>query len=97
MKRVKVQPIGDIVRDMMRQEGLETPLLEYRLIHNGWPEVVGSVIASRTENIRIFNNVLYVQISSAAVRQEVVLQRAEFVRKLNEFVDAYIISDIRVN
>lgn len=97
MKRVKVRPIGDLLRECLREEGLETPLLEHRLMNEGWSHVVGEVIANKSGKMHIFNQVLYVQIDSAAMRQEIVLQRAELVRKLNEFVDAYVISDIHVS
>lgn len=97
MKRVKPKNINDLLHLYLREEGLETPLLEHRLIHQGWQKVVGDYIAERTEKLKIYNQVLYVQCKSAAVRQEIVLQRSEIARKLNEFVDAYIISDIIVN
>lgn len=96
MKRVKAQPISHLLRDYLRQEGLETPLLQHRLTTIAWPAVVGDYIANHTEKITIYNQTLYVQISSAAARQEIVLQRSDLVTKLNNYVDAYIISNIVV-
>ena len=97
MKRVKVRPVGDLLQEYLRMEGLESPLLEHRVINDAWPEVVGPAIAAKSGKMRIFNQVLYVEISSAVMRQEVVLQRSELARKLNEYVDAFVIADIHVS
>ncbi len=96
MKRVKPKPITELLKAYLRDEGLETPLLEHRIMNRAWPEVVGPYIAQQTENLSVSNQVLHVQCASAACRQEIVLQRSEIVRKLNLFVDAYVISDIVV-
>lgn len=95
MRYVKARPISDILREYMRSEGLETPLLEHRLIEKGWPAVVGEDAAAETSKIRIYNQVLYVQLRSPALRQELMMQRTDLVRRLNAYVDAFIISDIR--
>lgn len=96
MKRIKPKSITDLLHLCLREEGLETPLLEHRLIHHGWGEVAGELVASHTNKLTIYNQTLYMECSSAAVRQEIVLQRSELVRKLNLFVNAYIIKDIVV-
>ena len=51
MKRVKAQPITKLLQAFMRQEGLETPLLQYRITHQGWTEVAGQTIANHTEEL----------------------------------------------
>ncbi|MBR4782777.1 MAG: DUF721 domain-containing protein [Bacteroidaceae bacterium] len=95
MKPVKARPITDLLRDYIREGGLESPLLEYRLIHQGWPAVVGDYAAACTEDLKIYNQVLYARMSSSVVRQELHMQRTELTRRLNAFVDAFVITDIR--
>ena len=97
MKYVKTRKIEDLLHEYLREEGLETPLLEHRLIHQGWPAVVGDYAAGCTEDLKIHNQTLYARISSSVVRQELHMQRTELVRKLNAFVDAFVIADIRLN
>lgn len=96
MKRVNPKPITDLLRSFMREEGLETPLLQHRLTTIAWPAIVGEFIAAHTEKLTIYNQTLYVQLNSAAARNEIVLQRTELVNKLNKYVDSYIISNIVV-
>ena len=78
---------------MLRQEGLETPLNQHRLI-NSWKDVVGPVIFRYTTNIYIKNQTLYVQLSSSVIRQELQMGREMLVRNLNSYVGAQVITDI---
>ena len=51
MFKREIKNIGDLIRQNMRNQGLETPLLQKRLI-DAWPEVVGEVIARYTRVVR---------------------------------------------
>ena len=52
MKRNNTEQVGEVLRRLLRQEGLETPLNEYRLV-DAWKDVVGEAIARYTTNIYI--------------------------------------------
>lgn len=95
MKYVKARPFGDLLNEFLREEGLETPLLEHRLVTQAWPAVVGDYANEHTESLRVSNQTLYACISSPVVRQELHMRRTELVHRLNEFVDAFVIADIR--
>ena len=93
MKRRDAQPIGELVRHFLRQESLESPLNERRLI-NAWAEVLGPTIASYTSEIYIKNQTLYVHLTSAPLRQELMMGREMLVRTLNRHVGAQVIANI---
>lgn len=93
MKRKNTEQVGDVIRRLLRQEGLETPLNEYRLIE-AWKEVVGPVIARYTQNLYIKNQVLYVHLSSSVLRQELSMSRTILIRNLNTQVGAQVIVNI---
>lgn len=93
MKRKDAAPIGLLVRQYLRYEGLETPLNECRLV-NAWPEVMGPAIAAYTSGLYVRNRVLYVRLTSAALRQELMMGRELLVRSLNRRVGAQVISNI---
>ena len=57
MKRNKAEQVGALIRHFLRQEGLESPLNERRLIA-AWGEVLGPTIASYTKELFIKNQVL---------------------------------------
>lgn len=93
MRKQKAEPLGSLIRQMMREEGLETPYNEYRLIE-AWPEVMGQGIASYTTSIQIRNRVLYVRMSSSVIRAELMSSRKNLVHRLNEYIGAQVIENI---
>ena len=93
MKRNNTEQIGDVIRQFLRQEGLETPLNEYRLV-DAWKDVVGSVIMRYTTNLYIKNQTLYVHLSSSVIRQELMMSRQLLIRNLNSQVGAQVIVNI---
>ena len=78
----------------MREQGLETPLNQKRLVE-AWPEVAGPVIARYTLNTYIYNQTLFVRLSNPALRSDLSMMRQELVKKLNDFVGEQVITDVR--
>ena len=93
MRRTKSEAVGDLIRQFLRQQSLEAPLNEYRLIQ-GWEHVMGPIIARYTKDIVIRNQTLYVQLTSPVIRQELHMQRRELTARLNAYVGAQVIVDI---
>ncbi|MCD8293457.1 MAG: DUF721 domain-containing protein [Prevotellaceae bacterium] len=93
MKRSQARPIGQLVREYLREESLESPLNQYRLV-NSWAAVMGPGIALYTRGLSIKNQTLFVQITSSALRQELMMRRSRLVDKLNEYVGAQVITNI---
>lgn len=93
MRRNDAEQIGDMIRKFFRQNGLESPLNEYRLV-DAWKDVVGATFLKYTSNLYIKNQILYVHLSSATVRQELMMGRDILVRRLNEKVGAQVIVNI---
>ena len=93
MKRNNTEQVGDIIRQFLRQEGLESPLNEYRLIES-WKDVVGPAIARYTSNLYIKNQTLHVHLTSSVLRQELMMGRELLIRNLNKTVCSQVIVDI---
>ena len=96
MKRNDAEQIGKLIQQFLRQESLESPLNEQRLL-DAWPEILGPA-ATYTSNLYIRNQTLYVHLTSAALRQELMMGREMLIRALNTkvgllqilfFVDGY--------
>lgn len=93
MRRNDAEKLGDILRRYLRQESLESPLNEQRLI-DSWSGIVGPSIARYTRQLYIKNQILYVHLSSSVLRQELMMGRELLVKKLNESVGANVIYNI---
>ena len=83
----------DVLLAFLRQEGLETPLLEYR-ITQAWPEVMGAVISRYTRQVFVREGKLQVQLTSAPLRQNLMMEHKRIAQKLNEHVGSQVISDV---
>lgn len=95
MFRRKVQSLADILQQTLRENGLETPLLQRRLI-DAWPTVVGQTIDEYTGERFIKNQTLFVKILNPALRQDLSMMRTQLVKRLNEQVGAMVITEVRI-
>ena len=93
MKRKQAELLGLLIRQYCRQEGLETPLNEYRIC-NAWTEVMGEGINRYTRETTVRNQTLYVKLSSPALKTNLMMSREILVRRLNEHVGAQVIQNI---
>ena len=94
MFRRDVKDIKSLILRNLRQQGLEMPLLQKRLVE-AWPVVAGEAIGRYTLNAYIMNQTLYVRLSVPALRADLSMRRQEFVALLNEYVGNQVIADIR--
>jgi predicted nucleic acid-binding Zn ribbon protein len=94
MFKRNVQSIHDVILRTMRAQGLETPLLQRRLIAS-WPVVAGEAIARYTTEVSLRNQTLFVRLSVPALRADLSMRRQEFVSRLNAHVGSQVIADIR--
>ena len=95
MKTSSFQPIGEVLVDYLRENNLEQPLLERRLVAM-WDEIMGPAVARLTRDVEIKDGVLKVKISSAALRSQLFECRFELIRKLNQIVGSEVIRDVRL-
>lgn len=93
MRRNKTESIGDLVRQYLRQEGLETPLNEVRMVE-AWTEVMGQAVARYTGDVFVKNQMLYVRLKSPALKANLMMGREGLVRRLNDHVGAQVIVKI---
>ncbi|MBQ7180966.1 MAG: DUF721 domain-containing protein [Bacteroidaceae bacterium] len=94
MIRRREKDITTLMNEFLRKEGLETPLMEYR-IKEAWPEVAGEAIMRYTGDLSVKNGVLNVQIKSAPLRQNLSMSQSILTQKLNEAAGAQVINSIR--
>lgn len=77
----------------LRSEGLETPLLEHRIV-SAWTTVMGEGVSKYTSDLYVKNSVLWVKLKSPALKQNLMMMHSEIARKLNAHVQSQVISDV---
>ena len=94
MIRKKEQKLGSLLQHLLREQGLETPLNEYRAVQI-WPEIVGPAISRYVGKVFIKNCIMYVQIRSAALRENLTHQRTVLAQRVNQQIGAQVVNEIR--
>jgi predicted nucleic acid-binding Zn ribbon protein len=93
MRRQNTQLLSDVLREVLNKQHLSPKLNETRLIA-AWEKVLGQTVAGYTKEKYIKNNVLYVKISSAVLRNELLMSREQLIAALNKEVGTEVITDI---
>ena len=93
MRRSNTQSLGDVLKEYIKETRIETKLKEVDIVHS-WEALLGKTIASYTRNISLKNGVVYLDISSSVVKNELFLMRDEICRKLNEGAGEEIVKRI---
>ena len=94
MFKQREKSIKDLILYNLRAQGLETPLLQKRLVE-AWPIIAGEAIARYTTDVKIYNQTLYVRLRVPALRADLSMRRQEYIKRLNEYVGNQVITDIR--
>lgn len=95
MFKRNVKSLDDVLHHLLRSSGLETPLLQRRLIE-AWDEVAGTVVAKYTAEKYIKNQTLFVKITNPALRNDLTMMRGQLVKRLNDSVGSMVIADVRI-
>lgn len=90
-----VLSLADVINRCLRQNGLETPLLQKRVI-DSWSDVTGHAVERYTEGKFIRNQVLFVKITSPALRADLSMMRTQLVARLNAKVGSRVITDVKI-
>lgn len=95
MFKRSVKPLGSVLNQVLRHEGLEIPLQHKRLC-DAWEKVAGRVVARYSGERFIQNQTLHVRILNPALKQDLTMMRTQLVQRLNAEVGATVINDLRL-
>ena len=93
MRRSKTQKIEELVKLVLKEQGLDVKLKELELI-KAWENVIGKNVANATTDLYIKNRKLFVHVRSSIIRNELMLIKAGLIQALNKEVNEKIIDDI---
>ena len=93
MRRSNTQSLSEVLKEYIKQNQMDQKLKEVDVV-DGWEKLLGKTIAHYTKNIYIRHRILYVQISSSVVKNELFMMREEIVRKINENAGRTVVSKI---
>jgi hypothetical protein len=81
------------IDEMLKNPALQNKFLQHKLIAS-WEKVMGKTVANRTTKILFRDKKLFVYLTSASLRQELVNEREKIMNLLNEEAGTKIIEEI---
>ena len=94
MRPVNTQSIAEIIKDFLSENpSLNEKMAEVRAI-NAWEGLMGAATTRYTTRLYISKRVLYVHLSSAVLRSELLMCREQLIKRLNEKAGMPVIDDL---
>lgn len=93
MQRHNEQTIGEILNQFLKASQLENRIFEDRLA-TIWQETLGDAITAETDRIHLQNGLLFIDLRSPSLRNELLMRRTAIMHLLNEKLEAEIIKQI---
>lgn len=85
--------VGDAINKLLQTYHIEGKFDEAKLI-NAWEDVMGKTIANRTEKIYINKDVLFVRVTSAALKHELNMSKQKILTNFTEHLGKSIVKEI---
>lgn len=89
------RPLKKVIDDMLEAYQLKSKINEVKIV-NEWQNAVGEMIAKNTDKLFVKRRKLYVYLTSAPIKNELVYARHEILKRLNEAVGEEVIDEIIV-
>lgn len=94
MKRSESQPISSVLEEFFKDNPQLTDRIAETRLKASWGKLLGTSVAAYTTTMYIKNRCLYVRLTSAVVKNELLYCREQLVKNLNASVDREVITDI---
>ncbi len=94
MKRTNTQPIGEILRDFFEDNTeLYEKIMEVR-IERAWKKLLGPMAAHYTRHLYVRDRILYVSMTSAVLRSELLLSKDKLLSNINQEIQNAFLFDL---
>ena len=93
LRKKNEQSLGDILKDFLEKPSWKNKLNEVKVMTE-WDKLFGSSFSKYIEDMFVQNQILYIKLNSASLRQELNYQKTTLIDRLNESVGKNFIKDI---
>lgn len=93
MSKKNLTPLKELVDRWMKAHGFEERMKELDVV-KAWPDLMGTAVAHRTKDLKIKNKTLFLTMDSSVMRDELVHGKSIIIKRVNDFADCELITDI---
>ena len=83
MRKSNENSLQEVIEQLLDQYRLRDKLNEVR-IRKAWEDIMGNAICNRTTDLRIKSETLFIQVSSAPLREELQFQKIKILDMMNK-------------
>ena len=93
-KRINNQSIvGDILNQIIKTNKLESGLDQVS-VNEAWKSLMGNGVNNYTRSVALRNNILYVELTSSVLREELNYGKDKIIKMINEELRKEVVKDI---
>ena len=93
MQRQNTQSLGEVLKQLLKEQHLDGKLYEMQLI-DAWYKTLGSTIKKYTTNIYVNDKKLFVRLNSSVLKNDLMMSWSSLVTSLNNQVGTTVINEI---
>jgi predicted nucleic acid-binding Zn ribbon protein len=93
MRKTNHQSIGEVLKQYLKENNLEGKLMRNNII-NGWEKLMGKVVANHTKQVYFSDKILFVELDSPALRNELSYRKEDMRKRINSEAGEEIVTDI---
>ena len=86
-------PIGDVLKEIIQQNKLQ-PGMDQISVADAWKSLMGNGVNNYTKNIILKGSTLYVELTSAVLREELGYGKEKIVKMINEELRRDVVRDV---
>ena len=93
-KRLNNQsPIGDILKEIIQVNKLQSGIDDIS-VKDAWKSLMGNGVNSYTRNVVLKGSTLYVELTSAVLRQELSYGKDKIIRMINDELQRDVVKEV---
>ncbi len=86
-------PIGDVLKEIIQLNKLQ-PGMDQISVADAWKNLMGNGVNTYTRNVILKGSTLYVELTSAVLREELGYGKEKIVRMINEELRRDVVRDV---
>ena len=88
--------LGDALKYFLNHSRMKGSIQALQ-IEDVWEQIMGKTIAKYTDKIQIQGKTLYITTSMAPLKQELLFQKDNIVKRVNEILGEHVVKDVVIN
>jgi len=86
-------PISDILKEIIQTNKLQ-PGIDQVAVRDAWKSLMGNGVNTYTRNVILKSGFLYVELTSAVLREELSYGRQKIIKMINEELGREVVTDV---